>query len=293
MDKPLSFSTDDSSINYTKEAFLHPWNLTFLVVIMLTAFFLSGLAGLQEIILLFGLAAELLFLGTAPRSERFRRYIRSREAREENQPPSRDEIFRLLSKQKQKRFIHLQNLEDKIRANYQQIDYAAQGMVENHLHKIDSLLESYLDMLHLRERYDRFNSQRARQEVEQSLNALKHELENVSERVRSVKERRLTILHKRLERYRQADENIEVLDAQIETIEDAVQYIHEQSITMNNPEEITLELDTLLTDVEETQRSVDELNDLFNRGGGLFEEIESIDPQAGGTSRPSGRRLRS
>ncbi len=293
MDNPLSFPTDDSSINYTKEAFLNPWNLTFLVAVMLTAFFLSGLGGVQEIILLFGLAAELLYLGTVPRSERFRRYIRSRQAEEENEPPSRDEIFRLLSKDKQKRFIHLRNLEKKIRANYRQVDYAAQGMVENHLRKIDSLLQSYLDMLHLRERYERFTSHRNQKDVEESLDDLKRELEDASERVRSVKQRRLKILEKRLERYHHADENVEVLDAQIETIEDAVQYIHEQSITMNNPEEITLELDTLLTDVEETQRSVDELNDIFSRSGGLLEDIESMESEERGGAKRSGQRLRS
>jgi hypothetical protein len=294
MNNLLSFSTDDAPVNYTKEAFLNPWNLTFLVTIMLTAFFLSDQNWLQEIILLFGLAAELLFLGIVPRSERFQRYVRSRQMEEENRPPSRDEIFRRLSKQKQKQFIHLRNLEKKIRSNYRQIDYTAQGMVENHLRKIDNLLQSYLDMLHLRERYERFTSHRAQQEVKQSISALEDELENASERVRSVKERRLTILEKRLERYHQAGENVEVLDAQIETIEDAVQYIHEQSITMNNPEAVTLELDTLLTDVEETQRSVDELNELFGRGaGGIFEDVEPIESETSETTRPSDQRLRS
>lgn len=292
MDRPFAFLTDDSSINYTKEAFLNPWNLVFLVAVMLTAFFLSGAAARQQIVLLFGLAAELLFLGTVPRSARFRRYIRAQRADEANQPPSEEEIFRLLSKQKQKRFIHLRNLDKKIRSNYRQVDYAAQGMVENHLKKIDSLLHSYLDMLYLRERYERFTSTRTQEEVTHAIQQLKDELEEASPRVRSVKERRLTILQKRLERYEQADNNLEVLDAQIETIEDAIQFIHEQSITMNNPEEITLELDTLLTDVEETQQSVDELNSLFQSSGRMFEEIEGLEQEEEPVRR-SGDRLRS
>lgn len=279
MPKRLSPLTDPASVNYTKEAFLNPWNLGFLLVIMLTAFFLSGLGGWQQVVLLFGLAAELIFLGTVPRSSRFRRYIRSQQAQKASQPPSQNELFRRLSKPSQKRFIHLRNLERSIKGNYEKLNYAAQGMLESHLQKIDNLLTSYLDMLFLKERYEQFASSTTQQEVKRSMARLQEELPEDSPRVRSIKKRRLTVLEKRLQRYQHAGENLEVLQAQVETIEDVVRFIHEQSITMNNPEEITFQLDTLLSDVEETQASVDELNDLFNGSTeGLLEEIGSFTP---------------
>ncbi len=73
---------NEANINYTKEAFLHPWNLIFLIVAMAAAFGASmifpGTEFLFNTILLFTAALELLFLGSMPRQERFRRAVKSR-----------------------------------------------------------------------------------------------------------------------------------------------------------------------------------------------------------------------
>lgn len=264
-------------INYTKEAFLNPWNLVFLISAMLTAFFLSGM-GLQQFVLLFTAAAELLYLGILPRQERFKKVVRSQRAAEHNKPPSEKELFRLLSKQSQKRYIRLRNLEKAIEANYQKLGYASQGMLDAHIQKLDGLLDSYLRLLQAQERHRRLSMTSTRTEVVQAIQDLRADLAEASPKVRAIKQRRMSILERRLDKFKRVNENLEVIDAQLETIEDVTKYIHEQSMTMRNPEEITFQLDTLLSEVEETQASVVEIDEVFaGQVGGLLDDIESFE----------------
>lgn len=265
-------------INYTKEAFLNPWNLIFLIVAMLTAFFTSGGAFVQ-FILLFTAAAELLYLGILPRQERFRRVIRSQHAAEHNKPLSGKEVFKQLSKQNQKRHVRLDNLKKTIEGNYQRLGYASQGMLESHLKKLDGLLESHLRLLQAHERHKRFSVTSSREEVARDIQELHREMETASPKVKAIKQRRLNILERRLDKFKRANENLEVIEAQLETIEDVTKYIHEQSMTMRNPEEITFQLDTLLTEVEETQASVEEVEEVFSGEmfGGLLEDIDAYE----------------
>jgi hypothetical protein len=101
----------DKNINYTKEAFLHPWNLAFLIGAMLVSFsvslFSGGASWPFETILLFASAIELLYLGIVPRQERFRRVIRSQQAAEHAKPPSQKEIFKNLTKHRQRPYESL------------------------------------------------------------------------------------------------------------------------------------------------------------------------------------------
>lgn len=273
-------TSKQETINYTKEAFLNPWNLVFLIGAMIVAFFLGGNEPTQ-FLLLFTAAAELLYLGILPRQERFRKVVRSQHAAEKSKPPSGADVFRLLTKQNQKRYIRLRNLKKLIEANYAKVGYASQGMLESHIQKLDGLLDSYLNLLQAQERYRRFSLTTTRNEVAQAIQDLRAEMEQSSPRVREIRQRRLGILERRLDKFKRANEYLEVIDAQIETIEDVTKYIHEQSLTMRNPEEISFQLDTLVSEVEETQASVAEVEEVFRSGQvlGMLDDIESYEPE--------------
>lgn len=267
----------DAKINYTKEAFLTPWNLTFLLVAMLTAFIVSlgtEASWLFDTILLFSAAVELMYLGIMPRQERFRRVVKSRRAREHAKPPSQKEIWRELNKIHQRRYLRLRELEQKIAANYQKLSYASQGLLDSHLQKIDGLLDSYLNLLHQQERYDLYAQRATETEVAEAITSLRDDMTDDAPRVRAIKQRRLRILEQRLERFKRSHENREIIEAQLETVEDVVTYIHEQSLTLRNPEEITFQLDMLLSEVEETEASVQEMEDVF-RTPDLLSDVDT------------------
>ncbi len=270
---------NNSKINYTKEAFLNPLNLGFLIATMLTAFFVSGSEIFVNVVLIMGSAIELMYLGVVPRNQRFRRSIRSRRAAEHAKPPSGKEIFRLLSKSSQRRYVRLRKLEKEISNNYQKLSYATQGLLESHLRKIDRLLTSYLSMLYQKQQYELSTNSSREREVIQSIAHLRTEMEDDSEKVRSIKERRLQILEQRLQRFKKGAEHLEILEAQIETIEDVVKYIHEQSLTLRNPEEITFQLDTLLEEVGETEAAISEIEDVFAPATFLLDDMDSYEPE--------------
>ncbi len=263
----------DRDINYTREAFLHPWNLTFLIAAMLTAFVVGGVPFVFNLVLLLTAAAELMFLGIVPRDPRFQRVIKSQKAAERAKAPSQKEIFNLLGRQNQRRYVRLRRLEKEIKSNYEKLSYASQGLLDSHLKKIDGLLDSYLNLLYQRERYEVAMQQSTQSEVSAAIAALKDDMRDDPPRVRAIKERRLRILSNRLERFKKGRENIEIIDAQLATVEDVTQYIHEQSLTMRNPEEITFQLDTLLSEVEETEKAVQEVEDVFASAGDLISGI--------------------
>jgi hypothetical protein len=272
-----------SDINYTKEAFLTPWNLGFLMVMAALAAgsTLTPLAPswLFELLVVLGAGTELLYLGVVPRHPRYQRHVRSQKQAERRKPPAQRELYRQLHRRSQRRYYKLRELRADIEANYQQLSYASQGLLDNHLKKIDGLLRSYLELLHQRERYRDLAARTTDAQIRQNIEELEADMADDSERVRSVKERRLNVLQKRLARFRKARENLEIIGAQLGTIEDVVKYIHEQSWTLQNPDEVTMQLDTLLEEVEETQRSIHEIEDVFSGAGALDDDLESLDDE--------------
>jgi hypothetical protein len=269
---------NEADINFTKEAFLHPWNLAFLIVGMLTAFTISVFSNgpFFEITLLFAAAAELLYLGTMPRQDRFRRAIRAQRAAEHSKPPTQKEIFQKLSRPNQRRYARLRKLEKDIKANYQKLSYASQGMLGSDLDKINGLLDSYLNLLYQKERYSTTNRRNTENEVIRAIADLREDMTDDTPRVRSIKERRMRILEQRLARFKKGKENLEIIDAQLETIEDVTLYIHEQSLTLSNPEEITFQLDMLLSEVEATEAAVKEIEEVFSPSSDLLSDIDTF-----------------
>ncbi|MEM8600161.1 MAG: hypothetical protein AAGF99_09600 [Bacteroidota bacterium] len=285
-------------INYTKEAFMLPWNLVFLIGAMVAAFLLNDVAALPEIILTFTAAMELLYLGIMPRNERFQRAVKSREIAEQRKPLSDTERFKTLGKNDQKRYVRFRTLEKQIKESYKKLPYASQGLLDNHLGKLDGLLDSYLNLLMLQDRYAQFARRTEEDEVVNAIAQLRRDMEDDPPRVAAIKKRRLNILEKRLGKFKKAHENLAIIEAQLETIEDVTKYIYEQSLTMRNPEELSFQLDTLVSEVEETQASVEEIEDIFaGPSGELLDEldgplldIDALDPLADQTS--TGRRQR-
>lgn len=272
----------NDDINYTKEALFNTWNLVFLISVVAVATG-TGLLGtipawLPELILVLGAGLELLYLGVMPRHERFQRHVRSQKMAERQKAPSQREIFSQLRNRSQRRYAKLRKLKDEIRSNYQRLSYTSQGLLDSHLKKIDGLLESYLELLHQRERYRDFRDSATENRIIKSIEALKRDMADDSERVRSVKERRLKVLEQRLARYHKAQENLEIIGAQLGTIEDVVKYIHEQSWTLQDPEEVTVQLDSLLEEVEATRSSIREIEDVFaSPSEYIDDDLEELD----------------
>jgi len=289
--------SNDSYINFQKEAFLMPWNLTFLIsamaMVLGTMIIAPGEAGefLRNMILLSTFGAELMYLGIMPKDKRFQRAVRSRvNAEMSKQANTPTERLKQLSRYSLERYVRLKKYRDDIAGNYKKLSTASQSLLDSHLRKIEGLMDSYLSMLHTKERYNMIQSDNRELEIARAIEELRQDMEDDPPKVRSVKQRRLTILEKSLEERKRLKENKEILDAQMATIEDVIRFIHEQSLSMKDPDGITFQLDTLLNEVEETQASVSELEDVFNNSGSILDGIEDAYTPSESTS--SGSRVK-
>ena len=271
----------DEPINFTKEAFMSPVNLGFLILALVVSLLLSGPAA--SIALVFAAAAELLYLGTVPRNDRYRRAVRSRKIEEHRKAPADREVFRTLAKDDQKRYVRFRNMEKAIKDNYAKLPYSSQGLLDAHLKKLDGLLDAHLNLLQLKERYVQFARRTGENDIVQAITALQNEMQADPPRVRAIKQRRLAILEKRLDRFKKAGENLAIIEAQLETIEDVARYVYEQSLTMQNPEEVSFQLDTLMNEVEETQTSMEALDEAMGTGSLTELDLEAFDESAPGT----------
>ena len=265
----------DEPINFTKEAFMSPVNLGFLILALVIALLAGGVTA--NVLLVFAAAAELLYLGTVPRNDRYRRAVRARKIGERRKEPRDRDVFRTLAKDDQKRYVRFRNMEKAIKDNYAKLPYSSQGLLDAHLKKLDGLLDAHLNLLQLKERYVQFARRTGERDIVDAISGLRHEMQGDPPRVRAIKERRLVILEKRLDRFKKAGENLAIIEAQLETIEDVTRYVYEQSLTMQNPEEVSFQLDTLMSEVEETQHSMEALEDSLGTSGLTELDLEAFD----------------
>jgi len=71
-----------------------------------------------------------------------------------------------------------------------------------------------------------------------------------------------------------------VIDAQCAAIEDVLQLIRDQSVTMRDPQEVSAQLENLVQDVEQTEQSVREMEEIYALTAQENDELRL--PEAGG-----------
>lgn len=269
---------DDQIINFTREAFLHPLNMGMLLIATLSAFALSDVGMLSNIILTMTFGAELMLLGIVPRLPRFRKNVKLKKLRERSAASEDKTTFRGLDQKSRKRFLVLRHLAKLIRENFDKLPYSSQGLLENIRKKIDELLSNYLTLLDLHKRYRMYMDTSTEEALKQEVDSEEAKIKGLqSERLKRTRERRITILKKRLKKFEIAKEKYLICESHLETIEDAIRYIYEQSMTMTNPEEIGFQLDNLLEEVEETSQLIDELDrDILS----TYSDLDEIDLDA-------------
>jgi hypothetical protein len=251
-----------------------------LFVSALTAFFLGDIGFIAEFIFTMAIGSELVYLGTVPKTDAFKRHILNRTIKEKPRKLKEKELFYNLDTRSQKRFLVLKNVSEKIQENFKKFPYTSKGLTTSIETKIDELLSNYISMLDSYERYETYIMATKEQDLLSEIDELNKELETIeSEKLRQIKKRRLAIIGKRHTKLAVARERMQICESQLETIEDAMRYIYEQSITMANPEQIGFQLDNLLTDVEETVTIVEDLEDDMLPGYNMLQQLDEIESE--------------
>ena len=81
--------------------------------------------------------------------------------------------------------------------------------------------------------------------------------------MQEINRKRIEILNKRVEKFKKIRENCEVIDAQCAAVEDVLGLIRDQSVTMRDPQQLSDHLEGLVHDVEQTEETVREVENIF------------------------------
>jgi hypothetical protein len=208
---------------------------------------------------------EMMYVALVPQSSRFRRLVRSwKYAAEKREHEKRlGEMYRNLSPEMRSRYANVQQVVQAIRVNYSMLSSTSQIFARQMEERLDGLLEGYVRLLYTahahREYLKSLNPVQVRGEVE----SLEKSLAKEPPKVQEINQRRIEILRKRVAKFEKILENRQVIDAQCAAIEDVLQLIRDQSVTMRDPQEVAAQLDHLVQDVEQTEQSVREMEEIF------------------------------
>jgi hypothetical protein len=263
---------NESSVNYTKEAFLHPINLVCLLTATVTALVLSNVDLVSHAILTFTFGLELIYLGVVPRLPAWQKNVRLKKRKEQSEESGDKRIFYQLDSRSQKRFLVLKHITREVKTNFDTLPYSSKGMLEHIQKKMEDLLSTYLTLLDMNRRFQIYMNSEVEEELRREVENQESKMESIdSEKLKITKERRLKILNKRLKKFDVAKEKYLICETHLETIEDAIRYIYEQSMTMPNAEDVGNQLDHLLSEMEETTNIIEELDQSLLPG---FEEMD-------------------
>ena len=263
--------------NYVKEAFQWQYNL-----IGLGGAVAASVISLNPLPIILAAGVELMYLATVPAMPRFQRLIRSRqfELNKDAHDENLKKMLYALPQPRRDRYQQLEQLCAVIRANLARLSSSSQMFVGQLDGRLNGLLAAFVrlanhDMQHI-QYLNVTNPDSIRREAE----ALAAHLAKETPRVQEVNKKRIEILHKRLEKYSKISENRQVIDAQCHAIEDVLQLIREQSMTMEDPQQLSERLETLVRDVESTEDSVREVEAIFQMSPELDGQSESL-PSSG------------
>ncbi|PYV42017.1 MAG: hypothetical protein DMG06_15360 [Acidobacteria bacterium] len=278
--------------DYVREA-LH-WQYNWIGLAGAAAFALISGTGLP-LVLAAGL--ELIYLSVVPQSSRFRRLVRSWKYAEEKR---RHEVklsvlFNELRPENRKRYIELEARCREIKRNYERLSSTSQMFLGQMEERLQGLLLAYLRLLSSAQQHGEYLAVTDPSKIQHDLHQLERnvQLEDKAPKVQEINRKRIEILTKRLEKFDKIRENRQVIDAQCKAIEDVLALIRDQSVTVQDPQEVSGQLDSLLQDVQQTEETVREVEAIF---GLATPELAGLPPLPSGSApnaNPAGRpRLR-
>jgi len=252
--------TEPAPSSFIKAAFRWQYNLI-------------GLAGAAAFAVLSGSAlplilaagVELIYLSVIPHNKRFQRLVRSwdyAEARKQHNVKIND-IFQQLPPEVRLRYARLDKVCKAVRANYGALSSTSQMLVSQMEDRLQGILEAYLRMLYADEQHTDYLRTTNLDAIKREIGQLQQNLASESPKVQEINQQRVGILTKRLEKFETIRENRKVIEAQCAAIEDVLQLVRDQSVTMRDPQQLSGQLDSLVQNVEQTEETVKQVEDIF------------------------------
>jgi hypothetical protein len=270
--------------NYLKAAFLNVYNLTLLggavAASALTGDWLVGLGAM---------GLEALWLVVGPDLKPFQRAVREseREAREKEDRARVEKLMAELSEREWQRAKALDELRREIERDMQNNPSFQAILLQTELEKLSQLHASFVRLASACRRAESYLQAVDTRDLERQITAQKTLQEKMADAsVRELAGKNATVLQKRLETIKEIETFLARARGQMNLIENSVRLLRDQALTMTSPDQLTEQLDDLLTGVDAVQQSVKDAEDLI---GGRMEPIAPLSSGPEGMQGSTGR----
>ena len=269
--------------SYIKEAFKWQYNL-----IALGGATALSVISLSPLPLILAVGAELMYLASVPNMSNFQRLVRSWQYRDQKkeQDDRMREMQYALPPEIRDRFRRLEATGAAIHRNYERLSSTSQAFIGQIETQLQGLLTAFVRLANSDVQHVQYLQNTDVNAIRNEVKYLRDRLPKDAAKVQEINRKRIEILDKRVEKYQKIRENRQVIDAQCRAVEDVLQLIHDQSITMTDPQQVSDRLENLVKDVEHTEETVREVEAIFQMSDQLAPSPESIgDPNASGRDR--------
>jgi hypothetical protein len=168
-----------------------------------------------------------------------------------------------------KRYSNLFQLCRNIEANYQGLSGISQAYLSEQRGKLDNILEGIVNRMLALQRYQKLPS-RDPDDVRREIAHLEQELKgtDLNDRARAALNKNLELKRKLLTSYTEIGGNMKALETELDSMASLLEVLHQNSISLRDPQAIAEELDTIVRQSEDSERVVREMEAMLQGDGG-------------------------
>lgn len=248
--------------------------------------------------LLVWLGSELVLLPILD-SGPLRRLVnrRKREMARAQAAEARSRLIGDLSAEHAKKYTVLEELCGQIESNYGGLTGISQAYLSEQRTKLDMILAGALHRLHALQRYQRMPARRREEDIQREIAAIEAEIRqaDVSERTAAALQKNLELKRRLLDSVSQVGDTVRMLKTEIDSIQALLEVLHQNSMSLRDPQAISQELDTIVQQSEDSERIVREMEALLRTDMSFQDDLPARNaavPPIPDKTGPSSGRLR-
>jgi len=193
-----------------------------------------------------------------------------------------------------RRYQALENLCRMIEANYQGLTGISQAYLSEQRGKLDHILEGCVTRMLALQRYEKMPHTRDPYELRMDIAALEHEVKDtdLNDRARAALLKNLELKRRLLESYSEVGGTMRALETELDSMASLLEVLHQNSISLRDPQAIAEELDTIVEQSEHSEKVVREMEALLRSDAGTWSSTDSApitptrgEPSSSGRSR--------
>jgi hypothetical protein len=180
----------------------------------------------------------------------------------------RTRLVGALTPEHAKRYAAMEELCRLIEANYQSLTGISQVYLSEQRRKLDVVLHGYVQRLMALQRYERLPTNRSAHDIEEEIQVLQQELAepNLNDRAAAALKKNLELKQRLLASLAEVDGTVRALYTELDSMESLLEVLHQNSISLRDPQAISAELDAIVRQSEESDRVVREMEALLRSG---------------------------